>query len=595
MKTVRVLCIIPYPGMNNVMQTIAEEFPELEISIYTGNLKGAVKVAEKYFYRDGFDLIISRGSTAVAVQNAGFPVISIDISYYDIIQAIRLAEGMPGKLAMTVFADLAAQARTLCSMLNYEIEIVPVENLATARETITALTEQRKYTLLCDTIAYQIAQSLGAPSFLITSGAESIRKSFRQALTVSEELHWLRAERNFYRSLLSDHNEETIVFNADGRLLFSSVASPDNELLAVLRKEIPGATEERTRLVRKYRGITYFIRIRRMHHAEHELISFCIEKRKIPAMSGNSGIRYLSISELENFFPNAGWNTQDILNLYLSDIKRLAQAKAPILIAGEDASELNQVANTIFMHSARTSCSFVYINCNGLTEKSLEFLLEHYDSPLTDTGTTIHIAQMQVLPTVDRQNLIDLLLTLKVWNQNRLILSVAGKGAESSRAAEEILSRLPCQSLNLIALRNRREDIPVLVKLTLGQFNIGLVSPILEVEPEAMRLLQEYSWPQNYVQFARVMRELISAAADQRITRQDVISVLKRESACRPFEACECDNASSLQNALQLNGTLAEMNKEIAKIVLKQTRNNQSATAKQLGISRTTLWRLLKN
>ena len=46
MKTVRVLCIIPYPGMNNVMQAIAKEFPELEISIYTGNLKGAVKVAE---------------------------------------------------------------------------------------------------------------------------------------------------------------------------------------------------------------------------------------------------------------------------------------------------------------------------------------------------------------------------------------------------------------------------------------------------------------------------------------------------------------------------------------------------------------------
>ncbi len=104
------------------------------------------------------------------------------------------------------------------------------------------------------------------------------------------------------------------------------------------------------------------------------------------------------------------------------------------------------------------------------------------------------------------------------------------------------------------------------------------------MESTAVKLLQSYDWPYNYDQFKRIINELVSAAEKPYIDAASVSKLLHKELPSR----------TSLHSSLNLNRTLEEINLEILQIILAKVNGNQSAAAKQLGISRTTLWRMLQ-
>lgn len=109
-------------------------------------------------------------------------------------------------------------------------------------------------------------------------------------------------------------------------------------------------------------------------------------------------------------------------------------------------------------------------------------------------------------------------------------------------------------------------------------------------DPEALSLLQRYNWPHNYTQFRRVIEELAVTGTSQIITAENVRQVLLKERHVGAFSSHE-ENAAT---PLDLNRTLTEISQDIAIRVVDETEGNHTAAAKRLGISRTTLWRLLQ-
>ena len=106
-----------------------------------------------------------------------------------------------------------------------------------------------------------------------------------------------------------------------------------------------------------------------------------------------------------------------------------------------------------------------------------------------------------------------------------------------------------------------------------------------------MRKLQKFDWPRNYSQFQRIVKELAMMTEQPYITAEAVEEVLKREGSVVPVG----DRGEDTEAPLDLNRTLQEINRDIVLRTLERENGNQSRTAERLGISRTTLWRMLKN
>ena len=135
------------------------------------------------------------------------------------------------------------------------------------------------------------------------------------------------------------------------------------------------------------------------------------------------------------------------------------------------------------------------------------------------------------------------------------------------------------------------DRIPTLVNLSLSYLNADLPRRIIGVEPDAVALLQSFQWPHNYTQFRRVLGDLAVTAPGQAITAESVRQLLRKERHVGAF-ALRAENAAV---PLDLGRSLEEINQDVARRVLEETGGNQTAAAKRLGISRTTLWRLLKD
>ena len=109
-------------------------------------------------------------------------------------------------------------------------------------------------------------------------------------------------------------------------------------------------------------------------------------------------------------------------------------------------------------------------------------------------------------------------------------------------------------------------------------------------EAEAILMLQQFDWPRNYSQFQRIVKELTMMTKQPYITAKEVEEVLRRER----FVMSISDLGDEAETTLDLNRTLNEIIRDIVDHTLERENGNQSRTANRLGISRTTLWRLLR-
>ena len=128
--------------------------------------------------------------------------------------------------------------------------------------------------------------------------------------------------------------------------------------------------------------------------------------------------------------------------------------------------------------------------------------------------------------------------------------------------------------------------------LYLNNLNVELNRQIIGFEPEAMKFLTDYSWPGNYNQFKRLINELVLISSSPYIKLNSVKKVIEKENSDLPVDQNSSNKFISLK--IGKNKTLEEINSEIIEQILNYNNGNQSLTAKQLGISRTTLWRYLK-
>lgn len=592
-NTVRALGIAPYENLREQLLSQARNNPDIELTVFVGDLQQGVDLARKNYYND-YDVIISRGGTAELLRRQlDIPVIDIPILPFDIMRAMKLAECVSNHYAIVGFPNVTGSASTICQMMQIEIDIYTIHKQDNIELTLREIYQKGIHAIICDMASYTEAMRMGMDVVLITSGTESIQSAFDDAVDLIKNYHSLREENRFLRSLIWNQLNHTVVFNEKGELFLSTLDNNAQPIMEFLQEEQSHTdTEDKQYLLKQLHNKLYSIRAKREEVGEHRYTTFFFSESRTALSDIRRGVRYVNCREAEREYRNSLYGIGCLLRTLQDEIDRINKTELPLIICGEDGTLKEQAVNYIYIQSVRRDRPLVVVDCFMLNESAWEYLISHRDSPLSQNGCTIFIKNVDVLPDEKRVQLIVSILSAGVSKRNRMVFScVCPPQKKTTPAATEFLERLCGTSLFLPPMRQRSAQIPAIVNIYLSHLNTVQARQIMGLESEAMLLLQRFDWPHNYTQFQRILKELAATANGLYITVAAVNDVIEREKTQGTFDIRAEDTISPIN----LNQTLQQINREIVSRVLIEEKGNQSKAAKRLGIGRTTLWRMIND
>lgn len=591
-QKIHVLGIAPYETMKTVMQKIVEKHPEIELDVYVGDLNKGVEIAQQNLHRN-YDIIISRGGTAEMLdKSTSIPVIEVGLSVYDILRAIKLAENYTNRYAIIGFPSITRNAHILCDLLQYKIDIITIHSEDEVPDTLKMLKQNGYHMILCDVIAHSLAKQVGLNAILITSGNESIENAFDNAVKICSSYINIKEENRLLGDIIHNKNSHTIVFDSEQKLYFSTWKENENEVIKILQKEIPEALNcGNHKIIRNVGGTIYFINSQKLSYGSKNYVVFYLSSNKIPFVSSKNGILFSSKSELEENLYKSFYGITGCLEDINDFIDQASQCNLPIMITGEEGTGKKQAAHIIYIHSLLSHNPLITINCNLINDKCWDYITSHDKSPFKDNNNTIYFESLDKLTESQRKQLLSLILDMDLCSRNRMIFSCTGSDeAKFSPKCMEFVNMLSCLTLYLRPLRDCADQIPALSSLYLSSLNVSMAKQIIGLEPQALELLKQFSWPGNHDQLSRGLNELAILTTTPYISTKDVLNLMNKGQT--PSADHPSQNESGTH--IDLSRSLDDITKEIIQKVLTETEGNQSAAAKRLGISRTTLWRYLK-
>lgn len=590
---IRILAIAPYSSMKSLLVKLAEEYPNIDLTITVGDLKKGVEIAQKNFHSN-YDVIISRGGTAKLVQQSvSLPVIEISTSAYDILHALKLSDAGSSEVAVVGFSNITEELLSLKEVLPYKIDIFTINSTDEAVLILQQLKNDGDHAILCDMITYTTARELGMNAFLITSGIESIRAAFDTAILYCSSYSNIRNENHFLRQLILGRDAWTVVFTKEGKLFYSTLSEEDTAILDILHERIDEVPlSGKRRFLQRQNNLLYSIQSQRIISNEIEYVAFYFTASKPPLSGNKCGINYSNRKEVEKDYFSSVYIIMDSITQLENTVDHVNQNFFPVIILGEEGTGKEQIAKAIYLRSSINDHPFVQIDCTLLSEKIWDYLLNHHNSPLCDAGNTIFVRNINALSEQQQSQLLIAIADMEICKRNRVIFScMSNSEGTPDPNAMTFVNRLHCFIITLPSLRDDLSRLDSLVKLYLNRLNIDMAKQILGVSSDAMQLLRNFSWPYNYIQFNRIMRNLVIMATRSYIRYEDVQEVLSKESKITTVSLHSKDSSKTLD----ISRTLSEISKEVAEMVLEAHNGNQSKTAQSLGISRTTLWRIIKS
>lgn len=585
---IRILGIAPYDGMRTAMERAAEAYPQIQLDAYTGDLDAGVSIVQR-MPSNTYNCVISRGGTAALIRKVtDLPVVDINISVYDVLRTMKLAQNYTSLYAIVGFPSITEPAHTLCSLLGYDLDILTVHSADEVTNTLQRLREGGYRMVVCDMVTHTVARQLGLDAFLITSGMESLHAAIDQALSISEWYNQQRWEIMLLRRITQGQNGRAIVLREDGSVFYSSPSDPPPELLEQLRahlSEIPASGTLKFYYAERDQLYSITAQVFVVDEAKRYLF-YCVPSR-IPLHTNWAGLRSMNRGECEYLFTNSFYSLSGAMGTLDTEIQSLAAVRQPVMISGEPGTGKEQIARYLYLHSQLVNKPMAVVNCALMNDKSWDFLLNHYSSPLNATGNTVYFQNLESIADARVPELLAAIKETGLARRVRLIFSCACREEEIvPDVLRKFTERLGCLTLTLPPLRSRQDEIPSLASLYLSSLNLELGKQISGFEPRAIEMLRQYSWPTNYTQFKNILRTLASTSNGAYVTAAQVAELLGRERTLRRH--------TELAHAeVRSDRTLDEIITEVVQQAVAAHNGNRAAAARQLGISRTTLWRYL--
>jgi DNA-binding NtrC family response regulator len=281
--------------------------------------------------------------------------------------------------------------------------------------------------------------------------------------------------------------------------------------------------------------------------------------------------------------------------------RTVAKSNSTVLIQGESGTGKELLARAIHDESPRMDAPFISVSCASLTESLLESELFGHEKGAFTGATNIKRGKLELAqdgtPFLDEIGDISLKLQmdlLRVLEQREFrrvggsdlipitsrILAATNRDLKSAieegRFRADLYYRLNVISIHIPPLREKREDIPLLVDHFIEKFNIEMGKEIRGVSEEAMKIMIDNDWPGN----ARELRNVIERAMV--VAKGNIIS------------EADISLPSAARGANHRTKSLEEIEKEHIRVVLNENQWNIVRSAQTLGIDRVTLYNKIK-
>lgn len=532
----RVLFVSTYEKMRAEIERLRNEFKKDEIDIIDLQQMSKQEVVE-YIEKGNCEIVITRGGTYRFVKDrTEKPVIPICVTVYDIINVLDFSN-IKDTLLVGVKENME-YAGKIYDLTNIKLNVLSLNQHEELENHIEQISSYPR--IYSDYNSFLFLKKYGISCNLIESSYESIKEAYVKAENLYNELFKLRQQEHILDAYLLDENKNVYLYI--GKELYMKRIT--NTLFqAEIEKQIKNSMDSFIKGKYQEKCIyknEYFIKIYNHHfNADNKrLTAIKVQFIKYPKTLADMTYQMKEIS---------GYH---IVDEEMEKLLLYASSSLPIVISSLDEVLKRKAFYEIIDNSDYRDSTPFYIRFDMCTDREIKRLFEDENSVLNLIGHVIILEGMESLSAILKKQLQNYFLDSRIFAVNKVILAI-----RRQEIVHEILNAIPYNYVYISSYYEQPDKKKIIIK--------NLQTYEIEVTNERIEALER-------MKFATEM-DLKRALAN------DGIPDIEMQPVQMPGD-----------------GLLEQINTEYVLRVLKEENGNRTKTAEKLGISRTTLWRILK-
>lgn len=625
-----------------VAESVSSGFKE-NLNVVEGSMGKAMELA-KDFETKGYNAIIVRGGTGLLLNeyNINIPVVQIPITEIDIFNAVNDAKKLDTKFVFFAFKNMLGPIESFMKISGKEYPVIEVETEKDVEKKLEEISYEGFKVVVGGGIINKFTLKHNIEPVVIKTGKESIITAINEAIRITNTKFIEKQQFERFRAIIQNTNDGIVgidkngyisVFNSSAEELFKikswdvlgkhiNSILPDLELTRVLESGL--LDSENIKNVEGKNLMISNIPIK-INGKVTDAISLIQDVSKIQNMEKKIRREIITTGMYTRYTFEDIIGKSETSKEVTRIAKEYAKVDSSILIEGETGTGKEILVQSIHNYSKRSKGPFVAVNCAALPESLLESELFGY-APGAFTGAdrkgkqglfelahngTIFLDEICELKPSVQSSFLRVLQEKQVMRigDNKVtpidvrVIVASNKKleplVEAGKFREDLYYRINVLKIEIPPLRDKKEDIPDLLSHFIENYSNKLGKPIVNLSDEALEYITLYDWPGNIRELKNFVERLMVVTKSTELGLSDIkdrfSSVLKLKTDYKTKEPVENvnkktnkDYKSNHKHNIKFNEKEEIMNK------LRENMGVINYTAKSLGISRTTLWRRMK-
>jgi propionate catabolism operon transcriptional regulator len=630
------LCIVSYQRLSHLVRTIIPDYSQrADIDMTELVFQDALDLGRDIERRRQYDVIISAGANAELLRDSlSFPVVSIKVTGYDLLMALTKAGEISDQVGVGIYQEKIERLESVKHLLQVKVTQHTYQTVADARECVWRLRNEGMKVIVGSSLVVELAEACNLVGILVYS-PESIRQAIDDALQIAELSVREEARYDSLNAVVRNLHEAVLAVDAQQRitainpimeqliglpravLLGKNLAevAPDLSLEAVLGERDPDVDT-----VLAYGGKSYLVSrtpLRELGSITGAVLVMydtqTIQRADVVVRSQRKSKGFAARYSFDQIIGGS-----PVLRHACSVAKRCALSSSTVLITGESGTGKELFAQAIHTASRRGHGPFVALNCASFPESLLESELFGYEDgaftgsrkggkpglfETAHTGT-VFLDEIGDMPVSLQTRLLRILQEREVVRLGGIqpipvdVRVIAATHCDltdlirRNKFRADLYYRINILRVVLPPLRNRGEDISTLA-LRLLQSALrrqGYALPADQLLGPLLPALNDYAWPGNVRELENVMERFaayLGATGD--VTTVDYDGFIHEAPELQVGQdhvprIVSSDDETTPPDVDMVSVTQA----------LSRAKGNRRKAAQLLGISRTTLWRKMR-